>query len=326
MAKKILIIRLGAIGDVVHSTIIQQSIKEKHPDTEIHFLTSEFISPLLENDPNLEKVWKFNNKKKDDFFYLLYLGIQLRKENFDIVINLSNSLRNKFLMFISNPKKFAKRNPHRVHAVDAFFNTAKDIFETVEKPKTLYLHLSKESEEFINNKLKNYPRPFITINPGGENDNLRQGRIWPLEYWGELSNKLIQNYGGTVFITGSKGEKSYHEKLPEIKSSITFSGELTLEQSAALFKQANLFISGDSGPLHMAASLNVKTLGLMGSTASHASGPYGEDGYSITADFECLACGQKICNKLQEGIYTPCMQALSPEDVFNFIEQNNLLK
>lgn len=324
--KKILIIRLGAIGDVVHSTVIQQAIKKKHPESEIHFLTSDLLYPLLENDPNLTKLYKFDSKKKDNLFYLIKLGLEFRKEKFDAIINLSNSLRNKFLLYLANPKKMVSRSHHRVHATDAFFNSAKEIFEDLEKPQNLKLHLNKEVHKEIEEKLKEYRKPIIVISPGGEHDNVRQGRIWPENYWIELCNKLAEKHLGTTFVIGSKDEKKMHERYAEIYNSVVFSGSLSLEESACLISLADLFISGDSGPLHMASALDVNTIGLMGSTPAVACGPYGTKGYSITADALCIGCGQVKCSKIRSGEkYSLCMQLLKPETVFKFIEENNLL-
>jgi len=322
MNKKILVARFGAIGDVVHTTIIHQSIKEKYPDCELHFLTSDFIAPLLENDPRLAKVYSFNNKKRDDFFYLLKLGLQLRKEKFDTIIILQNSIRSRFMNLIANPKRIVYRNRHRVHAVDAFFNSAKEVFEDIEKPQDLKLFIAEKTITSIEEKTQKYPKPFFVINPGGENDSLRQGRIWSLENWMELSNKLVKKHGGTVFIAGSKGERGYHKELLKINPSILFSGELTLDESAALFSKADLFISGDSGPLHMASALGVNTLALMGSTDATACGPYGSKGYAINPSFKCPTGCDKVCLQSQESIYKPCMQSITPKIVFDFIEKN----
>lgn len=324
--KKILIIRLGAIGDVVHSTVIQQALKKKHPDTEISFLTSELLYPLLKNDPDLDKVYKFNSKLKDNWFYILKLGLEFRKEKFDAIINLSNSLRNKVLLFLANPKKIISRSKHRVHATDAFFNSAKEVFDDIEKPTNLKLHLNKDILNEVTAKLEKYKRPFIVISPGGEHDNVRQGRIWPEDSWIELGNKLAEKYLGTIFIIGSKEERAMHEKYTKIYNSVLFSGELSLEESACLISLADLFISGDSGPLHMASALGVKTLGLMGSTPAAACGPYGTKGYSITSDTLCIGCGQVKCSKVKEDEkYSLCMKLLKPEAVFKFIEEKNLL-
>lgn len=325
MSKKILVIRSCAIGDVVHTTVIQQSIKEKYPDCEVHFLTSDLMAPLLSNDPNLKKVFEFNSEKKGGLSSLIKLGLELRKEKFDIIINLQNTIRNKVVTSIANPKKIIYRSKNRIHAIDAFFNSAKEIFNDIERPKNLKLYLKESTLNSIETKIKDYPRPFIVISPGGEHNNNRQGRVWPISYWTELSNMLIEKHGGTVFIVGSKAERETHKELLKTNSCVLFSGKLTIEESACLFSKADLFISGDSGPLHMASALDIKTLGIMGSTPASACGPYGEKCYSITPNYECSPCGKKLCDKSQNDTYTPCMRSITPQIVFDFIEDNNLL-
>lgn len=326
MIKKILIIRLGAIGDVVHSTVIQQSIKQKYPDYEIHFLTSEFIAPLIENDPNLAKIYKLKSDKKDNFLYLLKLGWMLRKEKFDVVFNLQSSLRNAILILIASPKQLYFRNKMRIHAIDSFLNTAKDAFNDIERPQSINLYISDKILENIEIKVEKYPKPFIIISPGGENNNTRQGRIWPIEYWISLSKKILKTFGGTVFIVGSKSEREYHQEISRLDSTILFTGELSLEESAGLFSKADLFISGDSGPLHMASALNIKTLGVMGSTSAISCGPFGKKCYAISPYYECKGCEKKLCEKMEEGeIYAPCIKTITPDIVFNFIESHNLL-
>lgn len=323
---KILIIRLGAIGDVVHSTIIPQAIKEKHPECEIHFLTLDYIAPLLKSHKGISKVIPFKSNKGANFFYLLKLGLNLRKEKYGIIMPLSNTTTTVFLQFIINSKKIIKRNKNRIHAVDAFYNTAIDLFEDLEKPKNLDLGVNEKAKNKIVEKIKSYPRPYITISPGGAHDNIRQGRIWVDSYWTEFGNKVLEKFGGTVFIAGSKGEREEHKKFLKIKNSVLFSGELSLDESAALFSLTDLFISGDSGPLHMASALNINTLGIIGSTSPIPCAPYGEKGHYIAPSNDCKHCQQKICIHLKDDEkFTPCMYSITPDMVLDFIEDKKLL-
>lgn len=321
--KKILIIRLGAIGDVVHSTIIPQSIKNTYPDVECHFLTVDFISSLIENSPYIDKIFKIDNKKKDNFFYLLSLGLKLRKEKYDAIINLTNSSRNIFLSLVANPSKIIKRSKSANTPVGAFFKTGEQVFDGLILPEALDLALSKEVEEKISSKIFSYKRPFIIFSPGGDNDKLRQGRIWDIEKWVELGKELQKKQECTIFVIGSKSEKEYHQKCQSIPNSVVFSGELSLEESASLSSLADLFISGDSGPLHIASGFNTKTLALLGSTNTQA---YGKNAYKIGPNIDCKYCNQKQCPKLKTGEkITPCMQSIQVVDVVDFVDKNNLL-
>jgi ADP-heptose:LPS heptosyltransferase len=320
---KYLIIRLGAIGDVVHSTIISQSIHSKFPNSQIHFLTSSYISPLLSSNHYISKVIPFDLSKKDNLLYLFFLALKLRKENYDAVFNLQNSFRNYFLSFLINPKKILKRNKNRKHAVDAFFNTALDLFDNLEKPSKINLAISQDISSKINQKLKIYPRPFFVFNPGGDNDKDRQGRIWANENWQELSNQVLQKYGGTVFIVGSKTEKISHNSLKINDNVIILSGELSLEESAAVYSMADIFVSGDSGPLHIAAGFDTKIISLMGSTSPEICGAFSPLNISVSPSINCKFCGEKVCSKLEQNqIITPCMQSITTNSVMQAIAKS----
>lgn len=327
MAKreKVLIMRLGAIGDVVHSTIIAQALKMANPNTEVHFLTLDFIAPLLENNPNIDKVITMNDKLSKNYLYIVYLGLKLFPERYSRIFMLSHTLRNYLLCFLSG-SKFQKRNKNRVHAVDAFFNTVCDAYGELEKPKNLQLAIKPELEQNLRERFKDLPRPLVAFNPGGANDLERQGRIWADEYWIELGNMLQEKYGATVFVCGSKAEQENHQQYKAIKNAQITSGKLSLAESAGLYSICDLFISGDSGPLHIASALDINTIGIMGSTAPKNCGPYGNKGYVVEPNIDCKYCGKKSCKELEEGEkITPCMKSISPNDVIKLIEDKNLL-
>ena len=322
--KKVLIIKLGAIGDVIHSTMLAQSKKKAEPNCIVHFMTTDFIVPLLENNPDIDKVISFRGKSANNYLYLIFKGLSLAFERYDIVFPLSNSIRNYIIMLFMFAKKITRRNKNRIHAVDAFYNTAVDSFGEIEKPKNLRIFIREDLKNEIKEKYKDLPRPWIIFNVGGANDHNRQGRIYPDEHWMELGKKLKEKYNGTIFVCGSKKEIELHEKFKPIAKVLT--GKLTLEESAALYAVSDLFISGDSGPLHIASALNINTIGIMGSTPTYACGPYGEKGYVVEPKSDCKFCEKKVCKLLKEGEkFTPCMQSIEVCDILNLIKEENLL-
>ena len=103
--KKVLIIRAGAIGDVVHTTNLFRSIKQAYPEIEIHYLTSELIKPLLIEDTDISKVYTINPKFKLFSNYTKEVAKTLKAEKYDAVINLQPSLKFKGLIFLAGIKK-----------------------------------------------------------------------------------------------------------------------------------------------------------------------------------------------------------------------------
>ena len=113
----------------MHSNVIPQAIKQKYPDYEIDFLTTDYIAPLIKNNKFISKVIPASQKL--NLIKAIMIGYKLRAEKYDIVINLTNSLKNIVIAKLAGGKIY-KRNKNRIHAVDAFYNysvpVCQDIF------------------------------------------------------------------------------------------------------------------------------------------------------------------------------------------------------
>ncbi len=327
-AKKVLVLRFGALGDLVHTTIIPQAIKAKYPDYEVHYCSESRYLHVLKNNPDIDKIIEFDHKRKKDFSYNLQTALKLRHEHYDVVLNLTNAFRNNFMTFIANPKEKYTRIPmgHK-HVVDAFFLSAKEAFPNLKQPKNLRLGLDLQVLEDVKSQIAELPRPLVVLSPGGQTDNNRQGRCWQAQNWVETGNLIKQIYGGTIILSGAPDEKAFHKTIADkIDGAVLMSGKLSIAQSMCLFSLCDLFISGDSGPLHIASGLGVKTLGLFGSTNPENVKPYGDNGYYIGALSDCKFCWQKKCVKLKEGEkYTPCMKSIKPAHIIDTINKKKLL-
>lgn len=316
---KILIIRVGAIGDVVHTTNLVHSIKKACPDVQIHYATSGLIKPLIENDKDIQKVWVMNTKFSLFSSYARELANQIKQENYDLVINLQPSLKMKGVLFLSGVKNvLTYKKSFKVHAVKNFWQTGLKAFPNMQEEKDMHLYLPLETIENAKNLLKNYPKPYIILNAGGVFAK-RQGRTYPVEKWVELGNKLQEKYNGTVILNGAKEDKEVLSPLNEIKNSVNFIGELSLLDSVGVISQGDLMISGDSGPLHIATALGVKSIGLFGSMPADRTGCY-SNGINVVSKKSCVPCNRRKCKFLKKGkIYTPCMEEITVDEIINNI-------
>ncbi|MCR5265981.1 MAG: glycosyltransferase family 9 protein [Cyanobacteria bacterium RUI128] len=324
-SKKILVIRLGAIGDVVHTTIIPKSIKLKHPDYEIHYLTENRIVPLLENNPYIDKVLTLNASLKRDNLYILKTGLMLFRERYDIVYNLTNAVRNNMLAFMAFPKRIVSRVNTEGSWVEDYFCTAKKAVKDIEIADSLTLTVNGAADTKIRSFLEPYQRPYTIFVPAGKNDKTRQGRIWNIKKWGTLASEILSEYGGTIFVCGGKKEKEYQSAISG-KRVILTSGDFSLTESAALLSHADLVISSDTGPVHIASALDVNTLAILGSTSPDKIKPYGAKGHYVSAPDGCRFCWKKKCKHLtKDQVYTPCMERITPEMIMKEISRYNLL-
>ncbi len=326
--KKVLVLRFGALGDIVHTTIIPQAIKAKYPNYEVHYCCESRYVHVLQNNPDIDKIIEFDHKRKKDFSYNLETALKLRHEHYDVILNLTNAFRNNLMTFIASPKeKYGKIPMGHKHVVDAFFLAAKKAFPDLKQPKNLKLGLDPAALEKVKARVEGYSRPLVVLSPGGQTDKNRQGRTWPAKYWAELGNLLKQIYGGTILISGSPDERDYHKTIADkIDGAVLLSGELSIAESMGVFSVCDLFISGDSGPLHIASGLGVKTIGIYGSTNPENVSPYGQNGYIAEPMIKCKYCWQKECAKLKEGQkYSPCIKSIKPAHILNLINVNKLL-
>jgi len=322
--KKVLILRLGALGDIVHTTVIARAIKSAHPDWEVHYCSEARYIHVLENNSDIDKIIPFDHKRKKDFSYNLEVALSLRHEHYDVILNLTNAFRNNLLTFIAQPKrKYGKVAMGDRHVVEAFFAAAKNAFPELELPKNLKLGISTEALASVRERLEKFAHPYVVLSPGGQTDNNRQGRAWTPENWVDLGKKLK----GTILISGSPDEREYHKTIADkIEGAVLLSGELPISHSMALFSLCDLFISGDSGPLHIASGLGVNCVGIFGSTNPKNVRPYGEKGYIVEPTTKCRYRWEKKCKMLKEGEkFTPCIKSVTPDMVLKVLEENSLL-
>lgn len=315
--KKFLIIRYGAIGDVVHTTNTFRSIKSAYPDTEIHYLTFFAPAELLKNDKDIDKVICIN-KNDLEIFNQKKLIDTLKKQNYNLAINLQPNLKTKILLFRSGIKNITTyQKDYNLHAVVNFWQTATNAIPNLKCETELKLYIDKSTQDSINNKISHFKRPFVAINAGGIKSP-RQGRCYPIEKWLKVGQKIQDYYNGTIFITGLKEDSELLYELEQINNSVNFTGQLTLQELAALFKQCDLLLSGDSGPLHIADAAGTKVVGLFGSMMAARSGPYGQKNKTIISATDCAPCNKRKCkySKYRTQTYQKCMTNIPEEEVF----------
>ena len=319
---KILILRFGALGDVVHTTGLFRSLKELKPDLSIHYLTFKEASLLIENDSDLDKVWIAPNKS---YKCLISFANMLKKEGFDLFINLQPSVRTRvFSGFLNARKTLTYKKDFSLHAVENFWRTAKPIFRDIKLKENLKLYLSKESLENASLLL---PAKIKEVAFIMETNPVRQGRCWPVEHWLSLAESLVQKYDCEIVLTGTFKNIENADKIVAVSEKVkSFCGKLNIGESAALLSRCSLVISGDTGPLHISTALGVPVIGLYGSSPVSRTGPWGQNCYILNSTLKCVPCNRRKCKFLQKGgFYAPCMKDIRPATVLDIIEKNKLL-
>ena len=319
--KKVLIFRFGAIGDVVHTSVLFRALKKFNPEVSIHYLTFKTPALLLENDPDVDKVWVADGKS---YKYLAGLAKQLKEEGIDLCINLQPSIRTKVFSFLTGAKyRLTYKKTFKLHAVENFWRTAKPLFKDLTLDNSLKVYLDEKTVKKVSG-LIGKSKPVIGFNMG--TNPTREGRKWPPEYWKELAERLVNDYNCQIVLSGSQEDVESADELlgisPNIKS---FCGKLDIAESSALLSLCDLVLSGDTGPLHIATAVGTPVIGLYGSAPISRTGPWGEGHFALNSERKCVPCNRRKCKYTKNGEkFSPCLYDVTPEMVIDIIKSNFL--
>ncbi len=294
---KILIIQTAFIGDVVLATPLVEKLHEKYPQAEIDFLLRKGNEDLLEDHPKLREVliWK---KKEGKWKSLQEVIRRLRKERYDLLVNLQRfgstglmtwlSGAKEKIGFAKNPfsfsydKKVAHEIGNGVHEVERNLKLIDDSGELV-KPK---LYLSEEVLE----KVRSYKgEPYITLAP----TSVWFTKQFPADKWVAFLNTL--QFDGTIYLIGAPSDAEACEHIiSQSGKGINLCGKLSLIESAALMKDAQMNYVNDSAPMHFASAVNAPTCAVFCSTVPRFGfGPLSDNStvVEVRTDLACRPCG-----------------------------------
>lgn len=326
--KKILIIKPGAIGDVLLATPVIENLRHHFPDAVINFLTQNFCREVLVDNPYLNRVLTYDIGKGDSSYCLIR---NVHNQMYDIIIDLFCNPRTAIIVFNSEAKykvgyRFGwrtlaynvkiKPRSSEVHNIEFNLDSIRALgLEVIaDKPKFYINAVHKEFAEkyFKENNLEG--KSVIGINPSGTWPT----KVWPAEKFIELGKRLSKN--SKILIFWGYGKEK--EEAILIKESIGESAlvipEVNLKYMGALLKKCALFVTNDTGPMHVAWILGVNTAAIFGPTNSHLQGPVSENSTILKNEsLSCLGCN---LTQLSECRYDhACMNELSVDYVYNKI-------
>jgi lipopolysaccharide heptosyltransferase II len=339
---KILIIKFSSLGDIILSTAALRAIRKKFPALadknnhtyQISFLVSDEAKEILFGCPYIDELLVCDLKNKDrGISGILKLAKILRKKNFDLVIDLQNNRKSHLLAALSlaldrygyNNKKFGFLLNHSIRddktSLDPIthqFRILKLLGIDLEEPH-LELWPSEEDTRYIKEFLSSQ---WISANQKIVGINLSASPRWLTKNWSfkqlvrlctELSRRDIR-----VLFTGTEKDLSLvGDLLDMIKDAklINACAKTTLNQLACLIRQCNVYITGDSAPLHIAASVDTPFVALFGPTDPRRHLPPAKKYIVIKKDLPCSPCYKSKCR------HKKCMELITAEEVLEAVEK-----
>jgi len=325
-ANKILIVKPSSLGDVVHSLPFLNAVKEQFPKTEIHWVIAKGLEGLLTGHPMIHKVWLINKdmwKKTThiphSFKELHTLFRKLRKEHFDIVVDLQGLLRSGIItMMTGAPLRLGFKEAREG---SRFFYThkiegGKDIHAVDRYLKIAGFLGCDTSHILFPFPLSNYPLPalpftgdYTVMAPGAR----KPANRWPAYRFGELASLLPIK----TLVIGSREDRHLADAVVKASknNAISLAGKTDLKGLIEVMRGARFVISNDSGPMHIAAALGIPVFALFGAADPVRTGPYGKGHTVIKEDISCAPCFKKKCDDIK------CMNRLSVEKVYEVIKK-----
>jgi heptosyltransferase-1 len=341
---KILIVKLSAIGDVIHTLPALTALRRRYPTARIDWLVEDAAADLVQGHASLSQalVWR-----RKEFVRLLETGrlpsatklflsllLQLRETRYDLIIDFQALLKSSLWIFLARGRRKAgfgqgmehSENTHlflneripavsmEIHALDRGLRLLQSL--GIPESQVVYdIPIGEEDEKAAKQLLVEsgvrLDQPLVAINPVAKWPT----KLWAAKRFSELAERLLEK-GYQVVFTGSKEDRSLIDEMAGTLGSsvIRLDGQTSLKVLAAVYRAANVVVSTDTGPMHLAAAVGTPVVALFGPTAPRRTGPYGEGHVVLRAGVSCSPCFSKSC-KVTELEPMACMNRIPVEQV-----------
>ncbi|HOW65427.1 MAG TPA: lipopolysaccharide heptosyltransferase II [Candidatus Paceibacterota bacterium] len=335
--RNILILKPSSLGDVIQALPVLRLLRRRYPASRIYWWLLSDLAPLLERDPDLSGLILFDRK---GWRHLASWGPmirsfrQIRRQEFDWVIDLQSLLRSALLAWISrakltigldDPREGAgtfydmrvPRGSFHVHAVDWYLEVLRKLQVPVDRDFD-WIPVHSAAREIVRRLGQPEKGDWIVLNPGARWTNKR----WPAEYYAQLAGLLSSEKPAPRFvILGGTGDQELGDQIARANPGrcLDLTGRTTLPEMVEWIRFSRLMVTNDTGPMHVAAALGKPVVALFGPTEPHRTGPYGQFDHVLQHPLACRPCMKASCHyeKNQE-----CLRGIKPERVARAVQDH----
>jgi len=283
---KIAIVKLSALGDIIHAMIVLQFIKKNYPESEIDWFVEKRFFGVLENNPHINQIHQVSLKSVNKLKSLFLIGKELRKISkfgkYDLVIDMQGLVKSALVARMipsiitlgfdqsSLRESLAAKFYNQTYKIDYAENIIKRNIALVSRA----LELPIDQEDILNKQPFLYSSKkytFNTISNTKKNILLIPGasypsKCYPVEKFAQLTTQIDANF---LIIWGNEREKLIAEEIKDLSPNIHIVEKLYLDGLLSLIAQVDLVIGSDTGPTHMAWALNIPSITLFGPTPGY---------------------------------------------------------
>jgi lipopolysaccharide heptosyltransferase II len=333
--KKILIIKLRGIGDVLLSTVIVKNLLDEFPDAKIDYLTEKPGKLALSSINEINEILLLERKSA---LQKIKLIMEIRKRDYDLIFDFFSNPTTALITFFSRAKYrvgfpyrgrkyaynlFGPEERGKYHSADLHLETLKAVGIEVTSNDQLFSFSNEEKmfadEFFAENDLRG--KAVVGICPSGGWDSKK---CTPNKF-AEFARAIHNKYNVELLILWGPGDlKDATEIKRRLPETSIFMPATSIKQMASVISHCTVLIANDSGPMHISATVGTPTIALFGPTDPKLQGPYGNKHEIVRLDaLDCINCNLTECPKNKE-----CFTNIAPEMVLgkfdNIILKNKL--
>jgi len=341
--QKFLIIKLSALGDIVHALPVARTLRQANPDAFIAWMIEERYQELIQNNPDLDEVipirtktWR-KNWNRETFREILQIIKNLRQQKFDVVFDLHGLVKSGLIAMLSGARiKFGfhrknckekisaiftnKKGPYMaggIHVVDMYLTLVQTALGIQNEVKQFPLPeiQEKKVEDFFQSHPNLTTKPIIGINSGAGFES----KLWDLDRFAQLADRIAVEMNCSILLTWGPGEEHKTKQIAaSMKQKCWIAPPTTILESIALYKHLALLVSCDSGPLHLCAALGIPTVSLFGPTDPVRNGAYGSNHETVYKMLSCSFCWKRKCPLGTSD----CMKQVTVDEVLKAVQSN----
>ncbi|MFC1821287.1 lipopolysaccharide heptosyltransferase II [Thermodesulfobacteriota bacterium] len=324
------------VGDVVMTIPALEAVKENFPDAALSVLAKPWVAPLLENLPYVNEVvlYRKGNGIPAGLIGTIKTAAGLRKSKYDLAILFQNAFEAAMLTYFAGIEFRVGYNTDgrsfllshavvrddeilKIHQVEYYLNILRAMgWKAPSRDPSLAI---AETDRVAVRRLLsshgiesgNY---LLGLSPGAI---FGPAKRWPPERFALIGDRAVERWGAKVIIFGSRKEEEVCMAVSRSMQNpaLNLCGMTSLGEAMALIKSCDLFVTNDSGLMHVAAAFNIPMIAIFGSTDSVATGPRSRNARVVQNMMDCAPCLKPECPREYE-----CLTSIEPEKIWKEME------
>jgi lipopolysaccharide heptosyltransferase I len=339
---QILVVRLSSVGDLVHTLPAVSALRRRFPDARIDWLVESRHRDVLLENPDVDRIlevdtlgWRRRLLAPRTWKEIRASIASIRDRRYDLVLDLQGTMKSSVAAFLArSPRRIGfaashlketpaallytervRPNGTRPHVIDRQLYLLRPLgIETEERAFPLVVpEAEKAASATVLESLG--LRDFVIVNPGG---------AWITKRWspvelGRLAAAIEKEWKLPSLVLWGPGEEEMARTVVEASSgSARLAPKTTLREMIPYLERARLFVSGDTGPMHLASARGVPVVGIFGPTDPARNGPFGTGDEVVYKAVACAPCYKHHC----PGYGNVCMTSIELEDVLAAVRRS----